>query len=66
MSLSFPSNVPLVSQAYLFKKIELENGENPQSPQVFLSAHVMKSPVLPALKVELTGVLGGVGINNMP
>jgi hypothetical protein len=27
MSLSFPSNVPLVSQAYLLKKIELENEE---------------------------------------
>jgi hypothetical protein len=40
--------------------------KNLQSPQVLLSAHAMNSAVLPALKVGLTGLMGGVGINNMP
>jgi len=32
-----------------------------EAPQVLLSAHTMKSPVLPVLKVELARVLGSAG-----
>jgi len=34
-------------------RIELEREKNLQAPQVLLSAHTMKSPLLPVLKVEL-------------
>jgi hypothetical protein len=35
--------------------------KNLHAPQVLLSAHAMKSPVLPVLKVELAWVLRGAG-----
>jgi len=40
--------------------------KNLQAPQVLLSANVMKSPVLPVLKVELAGFWDTLNLNNMP
>jgi len=37
-----------------------------EAPQVLLSAHTMKSPVLPVLKVELAGFWEALSLNNMP
>jgi hypothetical protein len=50
--------VPLVSKAYLFKKLSLKMENFFEAPHVLLSAHTMKSPVLPVLKVEVGRVLG--------
>jgi len=47
--------VPFVSKAYLFKKLSLKMENFFEAPQFLLSAHTMKSPVLPFLKVELAG-----------
>jgi hypothetical protein len=63
--LSCSSDVPSVSQAYLLKNLSLKMVKNLQTPQVLLSAHTMKSPVLPVLKVELAGFLETLGLNNM-
>jgi len=41
-------------------------GKNLQAPQILLSANVMKSPVLPVLKVELAGFWDILNLNNMP
>ncbi len=40
--------------------------KNLQAPQILLSANVMKSPVLPVLKVELAGFWDTLNLNNMP
>jgi hypothetical protein len=50
--------MPSVSQAYLVKKLSLKMEKNLQTPQVLLSAHTMKTPVL---KVELPGFLETLG-----
>jgi len=63
--LSCPSDVPFVSKAYLFKKMSLKMEIFFESPQVLLSAHTMKSPVLPVLKVELAGFWEALSLNNM-
>ncbi len=40
--------------------------KNLQAPQVLLSAaHIMKSPVLPVLKVELAGFWEVLGLRNV-
>jgi hypothetical protein len=58
--------VPIVSKAHLFQKLSLEMENFFEAPQVLLSAHTMKSPVLPVLKVELAGFWEALSLNNMP
>jgi len=58
--------VPFVSKAYLFKKLSLKMENFFEAPQVLLSAHTMKSPVLPVLKVELAAFWEALSLNNMP
>jgi hypothetical protein len=42
----------------------LKMEKNLELPQVLLSFHMMKSPVLPVLKVELAGFSQALGHNN--
>jgi len=58
--------VPFVAEAHFLKKLSLKMEKNLQAPQVLLSANVMKSPVLPVLKVELAGFWDTLNLNNMP
>jgi len=65
MSLSFPSNVPLLFQAYLLKNIELENGENSSITSSFAICPCYEEPSFASFEDGIDRVLLGVGINNM-
>jgi len=58
--------VPFVSKACLLKKLSLKMENSFEAHQILLSAHTVKSPVLPVLKVELAGFWEALGLNNMP
>jgi hypothetical protein len=58
--------VPFISKVYLLKKLSLKMQNCFEASQVLLSAHTLKSPVLPVLKVELAGFWEALSLNNMP